>query len=322
MRHPFDGVNPPAAADQHEGLTRRGALGQIAAAAAGLLGAAAVAQGQITTLALGEEGATTNALGEEGAAKLPTTEPFGEEAGKVLSRPAPGLEDAAKPMPPTKDKGEDAGPGPVTGALNEGGATTRALGEEGGMTRRRGEDGGPIGPIVPVAPGTTDLTDKQLEPIWADMADKDAAKGVQACAILYGAKQAVPFLKLRLTAKVMKLPEVDAKTVAKLIADLDDEEFTTREKASVELGKLGSAVVPTLETALKNVKSNEQRMRLERLLEKAKDVSALTQAKRGLEVLVALKTAEAKELLENLAKGGEGEWLGQAAKSGLERVAK
>jgi hypothetical protein len=322
MRHPFDGVNPPAGEDKTEGLTRRGALGQMAAAAAGLLGAAAVAQGQVvTTLALGEEGAMTNALSEAGGAgRGVTTEPFGEEAGKVMSRPAPGLEDAAKPMPPTKEKGEDAGP--PTGALNEGGVTTRALGEEGAMTRRRGEDGGPIGPVVPVAPNTTDLNDKQLESTWKDMADKDAAKGVQACAILYGAKNAVPFLKERLTLKAMKLPEADAKTVAKLIADLDDDEFATRDKASMELAKLGTTVEAALEAALKTAKSNEQRMRLERLLEKLKDVSVLTQARRGVEVLVALKSKEAKEVLENLAKGTEGDWLTQAAKGALERMSK
>jgi hypothetical protein len=321
MRHPFDGVNPPPGDDQHEGLTRRGALGQMAAAAAGLLGAAAVAQGQVvTTLALGEEGGgpgtTTKALNEEGAgAALPTTEPFGEEAGKVLSRPAPGLEDAVKPAP-TKDKGEDGSPAP-------GVPTTLALGEEGAMTRRRGEEGvGPGGPTVPVAPGTTDLTDKQLEAAWTDMADKEPVKGVQGCAILYGAKGAVPFLKDRLTARAMKLPEVDTKAVLKLIAELDSDEFLTREKASAELARLGPAAVPVLETSLKTVKSNEQRMRIERLLEKAKEVSALTQARRGLEVLVALKTPAAREVLENLAKGTEGDWLAQAAKSALERLAK
>jgi hypothetical protein len=320
MRHPFDGVNPAPGDEQQEGLTRRGALGQMAAAAAGLLGAATVARGQVvTTLALGEEGGgpgtTTKALNEEGAAGLPTTEPFGEEAGKVLSRPAPGLEDAVKPAP-TKDKGEDGGPAP-------GVPSTLALGEEGAMTRRRGEEGvGPAGPVVPVAPGTTDLTDKQFEAAWTDMADKEPVKGVQACAILYGAKGAVPFLKDRLTAKAMKLPEVDTKAVLKLINDLDSDEFLTREKASAELARLGSAAVPVLETALKTVKSNEQRMRIERLLEKAREVSALTQARRGLEVLVALRTPAAREVLENLAKGAEGDWLAQAAKSALERPAK
>jgi hypothetical protein len=115
---------------------------------------------------------------------------------------------------------------------------------------------------------------------------------------------------------------VDTKAVAKWIDDLDSDEFLTREKASAELARLGSAAVPVLETALKTAKSNEQRMRIERLLEKAKDVSALTQARRGLEVLVALKTAGAREVLEGLAKGTEGDWLGQAAKSALERMAK
>jgi hypothetical protein len=324
MRHPFDGVNLPG----NEGMTRRTALGAMAAAAAGVLGLGAAAKAQVvTTLALGEEGATaaaneggimTKALGEAGGTAAPTTEPFGEEAGKVTSYFTPGLEDGGAKKP-TEAKGEDGGPlttglneagGPVTGAFNEGG---------GPLTRARGEGG--IGrATIPVQPDTQELKDDQFKAVWGELTDKDSAKGVQACAELYGAKKVVPFLKENLKSDKLKLPQADEKTVAKLIADLDSDSFETREQAEAALAKLGAGAAAAIEKALKGPKSAEQKMRLARLLEKSKDQPALTQARRGIEVLVALRTPEAKELLEKLAKGDDKEWLTQAAKKGLERA--
>jgi hypothetical protein len=340
MRHPFDGLNLPA-------VTRRGALGQMAGATAALLGLGTALEAQqvevttqalgeeggpaITTLAVGEEGGpTTKALGEEGAGRAAvTTEPFGEEAGKVMSRAVPGLEDGKRPAPTakageaggptTKAVGEEGG-NVLTEAVNEaGGPTTKALGEEGAVTRARGEDGGPV---VPVQPSTTDLSDKHLEAAWADMADRDAAKGVQGCAILYGAKRAVPFLKEKLAPANVSFPEVDEKQVAKLVAGLDADEFDVREKAEAELAKLGPAAVPALEKAAKEAKSAEQRTRIARLVAKSKEMPKLAQARRGLEVLVALRLPEARDLLAALAKGDEKEWLTQEAKKALDRASK
>src|SRR5262245_59217376 len=135
MRHPFDGLNLP-----EDGLTRRGALGAMAAAAASLVGLNAARAQQLekipaATLAFQEGGkviqvqaqVTTRALGEEGGtggtadAKVVTTEPFSEEAGKVVSRAQPGLEDGAM----TRARNEDGGGAPGIGV------TTLALGEEG-----------------------------------------------------------------------------------------------------------------------------------------------------------------------------------------------
>lgn len=329
MRHPFDGVNLPA----NEGVTRRTALGAMAAAAAGVLGLGAVAEAQVvTTLALGEEGGPvtaaaneggimTKALGEAGGTAPVTTEPFGEEAGKVTSYFVAGLEDGG-PKKPTEAKGEDGG-GPLTTGLNEaGGPATGALNEGGGpMTRALGEGGGfPGRGIVPVKPDTQELKDEQFKAVWGELTEKDSAKGVQACAELYGAKKVVPFLKESLKADKLKLPQADEKTVAKLIDDLDSDSFDTREKAEAALAKLGAGAAAAVEKALKNSKSAEQTMRLARLLEKSKEQPALTQARRGIEVLVALRTPEAKELLEKLSKGDDKEWLTQAAKKGLERA--
>jgi hypothetical protein len=307
MRHPFDGV------------TRREALGAMAAAAAGALGLAAGARAQVvTTLAVGEEGAATKALNEAGgnAPAGITTEPFGEEAGKVTSRMTPGLEDGKAPAPKaTEAKGEDGGA-----------ASTEAVGEEGGpvvgpITRRLGEAGrGTLRGIVPVHPDTQELKDEQFKAIWGELADKDSAKGVQACAELYGARKVVPFLKENLKADKLKLPQADEKTVAKLIADLDSDSFETREEAEAALAKLGAGAAAAIEVGLSKAKSAEQKMRLTRLLEKSKGQPELMQARRAIEVLVALRTDEAKELLEKLAKGDEKEWLTQAAKKGAQRA--
>jgi hypothetical protein len=298
MRHPFDGV------------TRREALGAMAAAAAGALvpGAEARAQVTVTTLAVGEEGAMTKALNEAGGNAAITTEPFGEEAGKVTSRMTPGLEDGKAPKPTDK---EGEGGSPATTAINEGGIATRALRETGGVAGRG---------IVPVQADTQELKDEQFKTIWGELSDKDATKGVQACAELYGAKKVVPFLKENLKADKLKLPQADEKTVAKLIADLDSDSFDVREEAEVALAKLGAGAAAAIEKAISSAKSAEQKMRLARLLEKSKDQPALTQARRAVEVLVALRTDEAKELLEALSKGDDKEWLTQAAKKGLDRA--
>lgn len=355
MRHPFDGLNQPEAPrasqpattdDVLDGLTRRSALEKMAFAAAAFVAVPAVVSAQqATTNAVGEEGgappvATTLALGEEGAATAAlretgagtaavTTEPFGEEAGRVTSKAAAGLEDGGGAT--TKAVGE-AGGNPVTTAINEQGFTTQAVGEEGGattkavgeegagqpVTRARGEEG-TAGSVVVVKPAAADLNEKQLEAAWKDLASNEAPKAVQGCAVLYGAKQAVPFLKSNLK---VKFTPPDEERVAQLIADLDADAFGKREQAEKALAQMGPPALPALRAALDKARSAEMRMRLQRLIDGSKDLPELLQAQRGLEVLVALRTPEAKQLVEQIAKGEEKEWLTQAAKKALARLPK
>jgi len=341
MRHPFDGINAP-------GLTRRGALGALAAAAAGLVGLSSSAAAkelqeiattdalqeegaigggvQVTTLAVGEEGGQpmTQAKGEEGA-KAVTTEPFGEEAGKVTSHAVPGVEDGMAAA--TEAKGENGGGvGATTLAFGEegGGPTTKALGEEGGGIATKAKNEGGIGaPVVPVSPASVELKDEVLKGAWKDLGSKDAAVGVQGCAVLYGAKNGVTFLKDNLNPKnFVSPPPGDEKKIAELIVQLDADNFKKRTAASDELEKIGASALPQLEEAVKAPKSAEQRMRLETLISKAKDGSPTVQGKRALEVLVALRTPAAKELLTTLSKGDEKEWLTKAAKEALDKLPK
>lgn len=361
MRHPFDGLNQPALAAgqpeaKAEGLSRRSALGKMVFAAAGFVALPALVRGQIavtnaineaggpvaTTLALGEEGAVTTAVGEAGAAPAGvTTEPFGEEAGRVTSRAVPGLEDGTA-APVTQAVREAGGPltraanedgrvttqavgeeGAATGALNEnGGATTKAVGEEGGapVTEAKGEAGAGVGgQIVIVKPLALELKDKQLETTYADLGSKEQPKAVQACAVIYGSKQAITFLKGNIK---VNFAQADDQKIAQMINDLDADAFAAREKAEKDLANLGPAAVPALQAALQNAKSAEMRMRLQRLIDNSKELPVMVQATRALEVLIALKTPEAKAVIEELAKGNEKEWLTQEAKKALVRAGK
>lgn len=360
MRHPFDGLNQPELPAgqpeaRAEGLSRRSALGKMVFAAAGFVAMPALVRGQIaitnavneaggapiaTTLALGEEGAVTTAVGEAGVAQAGvTTEPFGEEAGRVTSRAVAGLEDGVA-APVTQAVREAGGPltralneegrfttqavgeeGAITNALNEnGGATTKAVGEEGGgpATTAKGEEG-LGGQIVIVKPLALDLKDKQLETTFTDLASKEQPKAVQACAVIYGSKQAVTFLKDNVK---VKFAQADDQKIAQMINDLDADAFAAREKAEKDLANLGPAVVPAIQAALQNAKSAEMRMRLQRLIDNSKELPVMLQANRALEVLIALKTPEAKAVIEELAKGNEKEWLTQEAKKALVRAGK
>jgi hypothetical protein len=315
-------------------MTRRSVLGKMVFATAGVLGAGALARAQqLTTRAIGEEGGaqpTTLALGEEGGGNgsgsvadgppALTTEPFGEEAGNVTSRMVPGLEDGAAP----KDQNQ------LTEAKGEGGGlSTQALGEEGGFTKALRERGGPIitdalnegggQPVaqqVQVKPLSTDLKDSDLDTIWAEMANGNPGKSLQGCAELYGAKECLRYLKNHLNVKVT---EPDEKEIEKLVVKLDDNEFSTREDAEAKLIKVGPTIQPLIEKALKEHKTAEMQMRLNRIIAKFKDSNPLRQAEHGLEVLVALRTPEAKQLLEELAKGDDKDWLAQNAKKALDR---
>jgi hypothetical protein len=315
MRHPFDGVN----GSSEDNFSRRSALGAMVAATAGVLGWNSPADAQRDPPGM----LTTLAMGGEGGAGVPlpaTTEPFSEEAGKVVSRMTPGLEDGGTPQLATAALNEQ-GVATSEAKNEEGGVrTTRALGEEGGVTKARFEEG--VQPVIPVKPASVELKKEQLQTVWTDLSDKDAVKGVQACAVLYGAKNGLSFLKDNLTTDKIKLRHPNDKTIARLIADLDADDFDTRETAESTLSRMGPTAAVTLERALKASKSVEQTMRLGRLVEVVKNPPTLAQARRALEVLVALRTPEARELLEKLAKGDEAEWLTRAAREALERASR
>ncbi len=111
----------------------------------------------------------------------------------------------------------------------------------------------------PTRPET--LTPKQLEVLWSDLASADAATAYRASVRLVRCgPAAVNFLKTRLRP----LTPPDADRVNGLLADLDDNDFTVRERATKELTALEHTAVPSLKKALEGKRSPEVRRRVER----------------------------------------------------------
>jgi RNA polymerase sigma factor (sigma-70 family) len=164
------------------------------------------------------------------------------------------------------------------------------------------------------------LSLQELESLWADLQSDDAVKAYRAIRALVAADaQAVPFLAQRL--RQISVP--DPKHLARLIADLDAREFTMREKVTRELKSLGRLGRPALKQALAGQLSLEVRRRVEALVQEL-ELSVLSPAElqgcRAVEALERTGPAEAREVLEQLARSESVPFLARDAREALERL--
>jgi RNA polymerase sigma factor (sigma-70 family) len=166
------------------------------------------------------------------------------------------------------------------------------------------------------------LTEKELPGLWSDLGSEDGGKAYAALRMLRAdPTRSVPFLQEHLKP-LAEGP--DEKKVKKMIADLDADDFDTREQATKDLEKLGKDAESLLREALAAGPSAEAKQRLEQLL-KSVGGEALTPEQRrdvrAVRLLEQVGTPEAKKLLEGLAKESPGWWVTQEAKEALERIA-
>jgi hypothetical protein len=164
-------------------------------------------------------------------------------------------------------------------------------------------------------------TAEQLQGWWQDLLSRDALAWLPAASLLGSApEQSVPFLRERLKKQA---PGDEERRIAKLIKDLDDDEFSIREAASQELAKLGAASVPHLEKAYRETESLEVRERVRKLLGRRPGSGELTAEERRLlrcvRVLDQAGTSAAKELLESLT-ASEDARLKREARAALARL--
>jgi hypothetical protein len=173
--------------------------------------------------------------------------------------------------------------------------------------------------------GKTPIKDRptavQLGKCWDDLAKRDALLSAPARRTLVAAgKDAVALLQDRF--KPGEAVDQDRKIV-KLIADLDDDDFEVREKASAELAIIGAKADALLMKNLTETNSPEVRRRIEALLAKRADEDGQTddqlQQLRAIRVLEQIGTSEARELLEVLAKQPLTPAVGGEVKIALER---
>jgi Tol biopolymer transport system component len=166
------------------------------------------------------------------------------------------------------------------------------------------------------------LTRKEMDALWTDLGGDDARKAYGALRTLRAAPtDSLPFLRDRLKPAPAT---VDDKKLAALIADLDNDTFDTREKATKDLEDLGRTAEAALRKAIAAGPSAEAKVRLEKVLAKLGTDAALTPEQtrdlRAVRVLEGLGTAEARKVLEALVRESPGWWVTQEAKAALQRL--
>jgi RNA polymerase sigma factor (sigma-70 family) len=162
----------------------------------------------------------------------------------------------------------------------------------------------------------------ELETCWTDLAG-DGTRAWQAMRKLTAGPQlAVAFLREHLHP----VAAADEKTVARLVADLDAEQFAVRERATAELEKLGEAAGADMRKALDAGPSTETRRRLTALLDQVENGQwnlsrERLRALRAVEVLERIGSAETRRVLARLAVGAAGARLTREANESLRRLA-
>jgi dipeptidyl aminopeptidase/acylaminoacyl peptidase len=162
--------------------------------------------------------------------------------------------------------------------------------------------------------------DLRLEGPWGALAGEDAVAAYDAMWALAAVPDAaVPYLRNRLPRQ----EPVDAERVKRLLAELDHEQFTVRERATRELARLGDAAEPMLREHLETTTSPEAGQRIEILLDSVQlsvaDADRL-RAVRAIEVLERIGTPAARDALEEAFRGAPDSKLKERARATVWRL--
>jgi hypothetical protein len=166
----------------------------------------------------------------------------------------------------------------------------------------------------------TRVTNAQLVDWWTDLTCAEPAKArVAIRRMVSGSTRTVAFLRDHLRPTRSEKPEV----LARLIEELGDDDFETRQHASRRLGALGEIAEGALRAALKKETDLERIHRLRNLvaaLERVTIHPAQLATLRAVEVLERINNPEACALLRSLAAGAPGTRLTIEARLALRRL--
>jgi WD40 repeat protein len=155
-----------------------------------------------------------------------------------------------------------------------------------------------------------------LPALWADLAG-DAATAYRALGRLAAApKSAAPFLAERVRPTAVP----DAKTLARLLAELDSDLFDERERATAELGRLGDLAGPALRRYLGAKPAAEGKKRAQEIVADLDRDRPPREQLRELRAVEALEWAGAEDVLRKLAEGAPEARLTREAKAALKRL--
>jgi RNA polymerase sigma factor (sigma-70 family) len=167
------------------------------------------------------------------------------------------------------------------------------------------------------------LTAARAEALWADLDGADAGRAHAATwALADDPQRSVSLFRERL--KPVEPPSKE--TLEGLLANLDSEQFTTREAAERKLRDLGDRAEAPLRTALARPLPAECKRRVESVLASLDPSAPLTgealRAARAVLTLQRAGTPEARQVLERLAGGAESARLTRAARDAVWRMGK
>jgi hypothetical protein len=164
------------------------------------------------------------------------------------------------------------------------------------------------------------LGDARLEELWRDLAPNNDFRLQRTLASLRAAPgDSVPFLG----KKLRPVADAQQKRVKELLAQLDDDDGSVREKAMTSLQDLAAEFEPLLAGVAKNHESGEVRNRVRLVLRRQREAavpSALLIRLRAVLVLEQIGSEPARQVLTRIAGGPDGARLTEEAKQALERL--
>ncbi|HXG13145.1 MAG TPA: WD40 repeat domain-containing serine/threonine-protein kinase [Gemmataceae bacterium] len=178
---------------------------------------------------------------------------------------------------------------------------------------------------APVPPPT--LTARQLEELWAALADEDAAAAYQAAGTLAAAPSyALALFERRL--QPVPLPDAEQQKeleqhIVRLIGELEDEDQEVRHQAMEELQRIGPTALPILER-LRDTAASRRTINQVALLLGSREEKLLSldeiRGLRAVAVLEQIGNEAAQQLLQRLSEGDPQAALTREARIALDRL--
>jgi WD40 repeat protein len=172
--------------------------------------------------------------------------------------------------------------------------------------------------------GTPQITTNEAERVWLELGAEDPVVMHRALWTLATAGETA----VSMLARHLKPAPVDEELgpkVAKLVEQMNNDQFSVRERATQQVAELGEGADPFLRLALDETNSAEVRHRIRRLLNDLSGKPLVVdqnqqRALRGIQVLEEVGNEQACEVLERLATGEPAARMTQEAKSALARI--
>lgn len=177
--------------------------------------------------------------------------------------------------------------------------------------------------VPPVGPASQPADAKDPEALWKALGG-DAEQAYTAVFALIAAPQTALDLFKKNLKPAAGVSAEELATVSALVEKMGNEQYAVREEASKKLSAMGASAKDALTEALKGVKDEETRGRIEELLKAiaapAPEGAGQLQGLRAVLVLERIGSEPARKQLESLSGGDASARLTLAAKSAIARL--